>query len=76
MFPIASSNNEIGVGGGSGANANDIFTRETRLVTQRAEDRVLLVEQSERAVVFRHFSGIHDDDTVVVHCAKEEMSSR
>lgn len=50
------------------ADLEDVRAREVRLVAERAEDRIFLVEQRERRVELRDAPRVHNEDAVVVHC--------
>ena len=49
------------------ADLEDVLPRQVRLVAQRAEDGVFLVEQVERRIELDDFAVIHDEDAIVVH---------
>jgi len=48
------------------ADAQDVGSGEVRLLTQRAEDRPLIIVQIEDGVELGHLAIVHDNDPVVV----------
>ena len=49
-----------------GAYAHDVVSRQRRFVTQRAEDRLFVVEKIERGVEFSNLSIAHDQYSIIV----------
>ena len=58
----------------AGADAFNVMSCQAGFVAQGPEDGIFLVKEVERSVELSDPPGVHNQDAVVIHCTRHEIS--